>query len=120
MALDGLLLGLFALNRSSAGVLVLFALCQGPSAPGSRSTSPPFLQRETPPGRRGRIFGWLGPLLGPTLLSVLGSDPGLAVGGAGQVLVVAAIAEVVFGWPERCAPPVRTARPRLTLSPQLY
>ena len=97
VALDGLLLGLFALNRSFAGALALFALF-GAISTGIQINLATFLQRETPPERRGRIFGWLGPLLGPvTLLSVLAGPTLASLWGAGQVLVVAAIAEVVFG-----------------------
>ncbi|MBA4378333.1 MAG: hypothetical protein C0395_06700 [Gemmatimonas sp.] len=97
VAFDGLLLGLFAVNRSFAGALVLFALF-GAVSTGIQINLATFLQRETPPERRGRIFGWLGPLLGPvTLLSVLAGPTLASLWGVGQVLVVASIAEIIFG-----------------------
>lgn len=106
VALDGLLLGLFALNRSFAGALVLFALF-GAISTGIQINLATFLQRETPPERRGRIFGWLGPLLGPvTLLSVLaGPQPWPRCGGPGRCWWSRRSPKSFSGWPERCAPP---------------
>lgn len=110
VVLDGVLLGLFAVNRTLWGALALFALF-GAVSTGVQINLATFLQRETPQERRGRIFGWLGPLLGPvTLLSVLAGPSLASLWGVGKVLVVAAIAEIVFGLAGLLRAP-RTAEP---------
>jgi len=95
VALDGLLLILFSLNRSVPAAAVLFG-CFGAISTGLQVNLTTFLQRETDEGERGRIFGWLNPLLGPiSLFSVLA---GPALGrqlGVGNVLMFAGGGEVV-------------------------
>ena len=61
---DGAFLALFAVNRSvalAAGLFLIF----GALSTGIQVNLATFLQRETPPEQRGRVFGWLSPLLGP-------------------------------------------------------
>jgi len=97
VAADGALLALFAINRNLAVALVLFALF-GAISTGIQINLATFLQRETPQEKRGRVFGWLSPLLGPvTLLSVLAGP--VAAGWAGVVAVLAAAGgcEVLLG-----------------------
>jgi DHA3 family macrolide efflux protein-like MFS transporter len=87
LALDGLLLVLFAVNHLFVLALVLFAAfgALGTVAQISLAT---FLQSETPQERRGRIFGWLGGVIGP--LSLLSVTLGAAAAEAfGVVLVLA-------------------------------
>jgi len=97
VAVDGGLLALFAVNRNLAVALLLFALF-GAISTGIQINLATFLQRETPSEKRGRVFGWLSPLLGPvTLLSVLGGP--VVAGWAGVVVVLAAAGacEVLLG-----------------------
>ena len=97
VAADGALLTLFALNRTLPVALVLFALF-GAVSTGIQINLATFLQRETPPERRGRVFGWLTPLLGPVaLLSVLCGPFLAAEVGVVTVLLAAGAAEVVMG-----------------------
>ncbi len=97
VAVDGLLLAIFALNANLVVALALFALF-GAVSTGIQINLATFLQRETPQERRGRVFGWLSPLLGPvTLMSVL-CGPFLAAEiGVVAVLLAAGGAELVLG-----------------------
>ncbi|MBU0742699.1 MFS transporter [bacterium] len=97
VAIDGALLTLFALNRNLAVALLLFALF-GAISTGIQVNLATFLQRETPPEKRGRVFGWLSPLLGPvTLLSVLAGPVVAGWAGVVAVLAVAGACEVLLG-----------------------
>lgn len=97
MAVDGTLLVLFTLNTSLWPALLLFAAF-GAVSSGIQINLATFLQRETPAELRGRVFGWLTPLLGPvTLLSVLTGPLLAAAVGVVHVLLAAGLAEVVFG-----------------------
>ena len=97
MAADGALLVLFAVNVNLVAALVLFALF-GAISTGIQINLATFLQRETPPEKRGRIFGWLSPLLGPvTLLSVLGGPVLAGWAGVVMVLLAAGAAEMLLG-----------------------
>jgi predicted MFS family arabinose efflux permease len=86
LAVDGVLLMLFAVNRNIWLAMALFGMfgAIGTVAQISLAT---FLQRETPENQRGRVFGWLGAFMGPlSLLSVtVGS---LAADAVGVVLVL--------------------------------
>jgi len=97
IALDGALLMLFAVNRNVASAAVLFLLF-GALSTGLQVNLATFLQRETPPEQRGRIFGWLSPLLGPISLAsvMLGPLLGSAIG-ASAVLFMAGAAELLVG-----------------------
>ncbi len=97
VAANGLLLFVFAVNTSLAGAMILFSLF-GAISTGIQINLATFLQRETPPEKRGRVFGWLAPMIGPvTLLSVL-TGPLLAGWvGVVAVLAVAGTFELVFG-----------------------
>lgn len=97
VAIDGVLLAIFALNANLVVALVLFALF-GAVSTGIQINLATFLQRETPQERRGRVFGWLSPLLGPvTLLSVLCGPFLAAEVGVVAVLLVAGAGEIVLG-----------------------
>jgi MFS family permease len=87
LAVDGLLLILFALGRNFPLALALFALF-GAIGTLAQINLATFLQRETPQEKRGRIFGWLGAIMAPlSLASVfLGS---LLADSVGVVLVLA-------------------------------
>ena len=97
VALDGAFLALFAVNRSvalAAGLFLIF----GALSTGIQVNLATFLQRETPPEQRGRVFGWLSPLLGPvTLLSVLTGPLLAGKFGAGTVLLAAGGVELLVG-----------------------
>ena len=97
VAADGALLVLFAVNTNMAVALVLFALF-GAISTGIQINLATFLQRETPQEKRGRIFGWLSPLLGPvTLLSVLVGPAMAGWAGVVTVLLVAGAGEMLLG-----------------------
>ncbi len=94
---DGALLVLFTLNRSLAGAVALFAGFGALSA-ALQVNLATFLQRATPPEVRGRVFGWLTPLLGPvTLLSVLVGPLLAGRAGAATVLMLAGAGELAAG-----------------------
>jgi len=97
VAADGVLLVLFALNRNLALALALFALF-GAISTGIQINLATFLQRETPQEKRGRVFGWLSPLLGPvTMLSVLAGPVVAGWAGVVAVLAAAGACEVLLG-----------------------
>ena len=97
VAADGLLLALFTWNRSVPVAAVLFAGFGAISA-ALQVNLATFLQRATPPDVRGRVFGWLTPLLGPvTLLSVLVGPLLAGAAGAGTVLLLAGAGELAAG-----------------------
>jgi len=97
VAADGVLLVLFALNRNLVVALLLFALF-GAISTGIQINLATFLQRETPPEKRGRVFGWLSPLLGPvTLVSVLVGPVMAGWAGVVAVLAAAGACEVLLG-----------------------
>ena len=97
IALDGAFLLLFAVNRNvplAAGLFLLF----GALSTGVQVNLATFLQRETPPDQRGRIFGWLSPLLGPISLASVLAGPLLASAvGAATVLFGAGCVELAAG-----------------------
>lgn len=97
VALDGAFLALFAVNRSAGLAAVLF-LVFGAVSTGIQINLATFLQQETPAERRGRVFGWLSPLLGPmALLSVLAGPLLAGRFGAPAVLLGAAAVELLVG-----------------------
>jgi len=97
IALDGVFLLLFAVNRNIALAVGLFLLF-GALSTGVQVNLATFLQKETPPERRGRIFGWLSPLLGPISLASVLVGPLLASAvGAATVLFGAGAVELVVG-----------------------
>ena len=97
VAADGVLLVLFALNRNLMVALLLFALF-GAISTGIQINLATFLQRETPPEKRGRVFGWLSPLLGPiTMISVLVGPVVAGWAGVVAVLAAAGACEVLLG-----------------------
>lgn len=97
VALDGAFLALFAVNRSVALAAGLF-LVFGALSTGIQVNLATFLQRETPPEQRGRVFGWLSPLLGPVTLASVLAGPMLAGRfGAATVLLAAAGVELLVG-----------------------
>ncbi|MBT3316478.1 MFS transporter [bacterium] len=97
LAIDGVLLGLFAVNRNPALAILLFA-CFGAISSGLQVNLATFLQRETPEEIRGRVFGWLTPMIGPiTLLSVLIGPIIASRVGVVPVLIAAGVGEILFG-----------------------
>ena len=109
VAIDGLALVLFAVNRSFAGALLLFGLF-GALGAAAQINLATFLQNETPEDRRGRVFGWLGPLLGPlSLLSVFCGPLAADALGVVRVLAVSGLFELVLGLAGRAFLPVRLA-----------
>ncbi len=97
IALDGVLLMLFAVNRNIATASLLFMLF-GALSTGLQVNLATFLQRETPAEQRGRIFGWLSPLLGPiSLVSVLVGPLLASAVGAATVLFGAGAIELLAG-----------------------
>ena len=103
IALDGILLMLFAVNQNIATATLLF-LFFGALSTGLQVNLATFLQRETPAEQRGRIFGWLSPLLGPiSLVSVLVGPLLASAVGAGVVLLGAGAVELVAGLVGRMA-----------------
>jgi MFS family permease len=95
--LDGLLLLVFAFNRSFGVALGLFA-CFGALATLAQIALATFLQESAPDDRRGRTFGWLGTIVGPLSLAAVFLGP-LAASIAGVVAVLAfcGAAEVAIG-----------------------
>jgi MFS family permease len=107
VAIDGLALVLFAVNRSFAGALLLFGLF---GALGSvvQINLATFLQRETPDRWRGRVFGWLGTLLGPLSLLSVCLGPLLADAiGVVVVLALSGLFELAAGLAGRATLPAR-------------
>jgi len=103
IAVDGALLILFAINRNIATATLLF-LIFGALSTGLQVNLATFLQRETPAEQRGRIFGWLSPLLGPiSLVSVLVGPLLASAVGAATVLLGAGSVELVAGLAGRIA-----------------
>ncbi len=95
--LDGLLLLVFAFNRTFEVALVLFA-CFGALATLAQIALATFLQDTAPEHSRGRTFGWLGTVIGPLSLAAVFLGP-LAASVTGVVAVLAAcgVAEVLVG-----------------------
>lgn len=97
LAIDGILLGLFAVNRNPAMAILLFA-CFGAISSGLQVNLATFLQRETAEEIRGRVFGWLTPMIGPvTLFSVLIGPIIASKVGVVPVLIAAGAGEILFG-----------------------
>jgi len=95
-ALDGLLLLVFAANRSVGFALGLFA-CFGALATLAQIALATFLQRAAPDDRRGRTFGWLGTVVGPLSLASVFLGPLLAsLVGVVVVLALCGLAEIVM------------------------
>jgi MFS family permease len=97
LAVDGVMLMLFAVNRQFWLALALFGLF-GAIGTVARISLATFLQRETPEQQRGRVFGWLGVFMGPlSLLSVIMGS--LLADTVGVVLVLACsgLFELVVG-----------------------
>ncbi len=118
MAVDGLALVLFAVNRSFGAALLLFGLfgALGTIAQINLAT---FLQRETPEERRGRVFGWLGALLGPlSLLSVFAGPLAADAVGVVAVLALSGLLEIGVGLAGRAALPALNSRRRASVRAQ--
>lgn len=97
VAIDGLALVLFAVNRSFAAAVALFVLF-GALGAAAQINLATFLQSETPEDRRGRVFGWISPLLGPlSLLSVTGGPLAADAVGVVPVLVASGLFELAVG-----------------------
>ena len=91
------------MNQNIATATLLF-LFFGALSTGLQVNLATFLQRETPAEQRGRIFGWLSPLLGPiSLVSVLVGPLLASAVGAGVVLLGAGAVELVAGLVGRMA-----------------
>lgn len=96
-ALDGVLLVIFALNRSFTAALLLFA-CFGALATLVQIALATFLQAAAPEERRGRVFGWLGTVVGPlSLASVFLGPLAATLASVVAVLVACGLAEVAMG-----------------------
>jgi MFS transporter, DHA3 family, macrolide efflux protein len=96
-ALDGILLVVFALNRSFVAALLLFA-CFGALATLVQIALATYLQATAPADRRGRVFGWLGTIVGPlSLASVFLGPLAATLAGVVTVLVACGLAEVGMG-----------------------
>jgi len=109
VAIDGLALVLFAVNRSFAGALLLFGLF-GALGAAAQINLATFLQSETPEDRRGRVFGWLSPLMGPlSLLSVFCGPLAADALGVVPVLAVSGLFELLLGLAGRAFLPARPA-----------
>jgi len=94
-ALDGILLVIFALNRSFVGALVLFA-CFGALATLAQIGLATFLQRTAPDDTRGRTFGWLGTVVGPLSLAAVFLGPMAAeLVGVAAVFLACGVAEIL-------------------------
>jgi len=89
LAVDGVLLMLFAVNHNYWLALGLFG-CFGAVGTVAQISLATFLQRETPEKQRGRIFGWLGAIIGPLSLISVTAGP-LVADAVGVVLVLAGI-----------------------------
>jgi MFS family permease len=97
IALDGILLVVFSLNRSFTAALLIFA-CFGALATLVQIALATYLQEATPEERRGRTFGWLGTVIGPlSLASVFLGPLAAALIGVVAVLVLCGLAELVIG-----------------------
>jgi len=97
MAVDGLLLVVFALNRQFVWALVLFALF-GAIGTVIHISIATFLQREAPKAHRGRVFGWLGTFIGPLSLASVFIGPAAAgLVGVVAVLAVSGLFEMTVG-----------------------
>jgi MFS transporter, DHA3 family, macrolide efflux protein len=97
LAIDGILLGMFAINRSPALAILIFA-CFGAISSGLQVNLATFLQKETPEDIRGRVFGWITPMIGPiTLLSALVGPIIASRVGVVPVLITAGAGELLFG-----------------------
>ncbi len=112
LAVDGLLLVAFAVNVNFLVALALFGLfgAIGTVAQISLAT---FLQREAPRETRGRVFGWLGSLMGPlSLVSVFAGAVAADAVGVVLVLALSGLFELVVGlvgWLRLAAVPARPA-----------
>lgn len=110
VAIDGLALILFAANRSFIAAVGLFGLF-GALGSVAQINLATFLQRETPEDRRGRVFSWLTPLLGPlSLLSVMGGPLAADALGVVPVLAFSGLFELAVGLLGRALLP-RAIRP---------
>jgi MFS family permease len=93
-AIDGVLLMIFAYNRSIALAMILFA-CFGALATLALIALATYLQESAARDQRGRTFGWLGTVVGPWRLAAVFLGPLLAeVLGVVMVLAICAVAEV--------------------------
>jgi MFS family permease len=114
-AIDGVLLVVFALNRSFPAAVGLFA-CFGALATLSQIALATFLQETAPQDRRGRTFGWLGTVVGPLSLAAVFLGPLAAeLVGVVAVLALCGVAELAtaalgFRVRPRDATPSRAAR----------
>ncbi len=96
-ALDGVLLLVFAVNRSFAAALLIFA-CFGALATLVQIALATYLQAAAPEDRRGRTFGWLGTAIGPlSLASVFLGPLAAALAGVVAVLALCGAAELIAG-----------------------
>lgn len=94
--LDGLLLVVFAFNRTIPGALALFAGF-GALATLAQIALATFLQRAAPDDLRGRTFGWLGTVVGPLSLVAVFLGPLLAEAtGVVTVLALCGLAELAM------------------------
>ena len=94
--LDGILLVVFAMNRSYVLALILFA-CFGALSTLVQIALATFLQQNAPDDRRGRTFGWLGTVIGPMSLAAVFLGPlAAAFVGVVAVLALCGVAEVAM------------------------
>jgi MFS family permease len=111
LAVDGLLLVVFAFNRQFVPAVVLFALF-GAIGTVIQISIATFLQREAPVAHRGRVFGWLGTFIGPVSLASVFVGPALAeVVGVVAVLAAAGLFEIAVGLTGRWRLPPAPTRP---------
>jgi MFS family permease len=100
-ALDGILLVVFAFNRSFPAAMGLFA-CFGALATLAQIALATFLQEVAPEDRRGRTFGWLGTVVGPlSLVAVFLGPLAAQLMGVVAVLACCGLAELAvagLGW----------------------
>jgi hypothetical protein len=97
IAIDGLLLILFALGRNFMMALALFALF-GAIGTVAQINLATFLQREAPQEKRGRVFGWLGAVMAPlSLASVFIGSLVADTVGVVLVLVLSGLFELTVG-----------------------
>ena len=118
MAIDGLLLVIFAVNRQFVWALVLFALF-GVIGTVIQISIATFLQREAPKAHRGRVFGWLGTFIGPLSLASVFIGPAAAgLVGVVAVLAVSGLFELAVGLIGRWRlPPPMPAEPTIADEP---
>ena len=96
-ALDGVLLVVFALNRSLIAAVCIFAGF-GALATLVQIALATYLQSAAPQDRRGRTFGWLGTVIGPLSLASVFLGPLVAeLAGVVPVLVFCGLAELIVG-----------------------